>query len=148
MLLLLFFSTFMILVNVLGGPPGHKPNGGAKMVSIHSLSELERLKLQEAAYEELLARRFLSEFRPERGEQGRGVESSLWSEWTPLPPSRHRRERKSWGFRRVGGAPASFRTCSVLQDPGKLSKWKLQAFELRRSKRLVAPSHKLGRECV
>ncbi|XP_049622682.1 rho GTPase-activating protein 36 [Suncus etruscus] len=66
MLLLLFFSTFMILVNVLGGPPGHKPNGGAKMVSIHSLSELERLKLQEAAYEELLARRFLSEFRPER----------------------------------------------------------------------------------
>ncbi|VTJ84574.1 Hypothetical predicted protein [Marmota monax] len=37
-----------------------------KMVSIHSLSELERLKLQETAYHELVARHFLSEFRPDR----------------------------------------------------------------------------------
>ncbi|EPY73649.1 hypothetical protein CB1_002657001 [Camelus ferus] len=36
------------------------------MISIHSLSELERLKLQETAYHELVARQFLSEFKPER----------------------------------------------------------------------------------
>ncbi|KAK2083845.1 Rho GTPase-activating protein 36 [Saguinus oedipus] len=36
------------------------------MVSIHSLSELERLKLQETAYRKLVARHFLSEFKPER----------------------------------------------------------------------------------
>ncbi|KAL1766938.1 rho GTPase-activating protein 36 isoform X1 [Sigmodon hispidus] len=36
------------------------------MVSIHSLSELERLKLQETAYHELVARHFLSEFKPDR----------------------------------------------------------------------------------
>ncbi|XP_058906911.1 rho GTPase-activating protein 36 isoform X1 [Kogia breviceps] len=36
------------------------------MISIHSLSELERLKLQETAYHELVARHFLSEFKPER----------------------------------------------------------------------------------
>ncbi|XP_068819046.1 rho GTPase-activating protein 36 isoform X2 [Capricornis sumatraensis] len=53
-------------VNVLGGAPGHNPNRRAKMISIHSLSELERLKLQEAAYHELVARQFLSEFKPER----------------------------------------------------------------------------------
>lgn len=38
------------------------------MISIHSLSELERLKLQETAYHELVARHFLSEFKPDRGE--------------------------------------------------------------------------------
>ncbi|KAI4545055.1 hypothetical protein MG293_005321 [Ovis ammon polii] len=53
-------------VNVLGGAPGHNSNRRAKMISIHSLSELERLKLQEAAYHELVARQFLSEFKPER----------------------------------------------------------------------------------
>ncbi|XP_077002708.1 rho GTPase-activating protein 36 isoform X2 [Tamandua tetradactyla] len=36
------------------------------MISIHSLSELERLKLQETAYHELVARHFLSEFNPDR----------------------------------------------------------------------------------
>ncbi|XP_037677689.1 rho GTPase-activating protein 36 isoform X3 [Choloepus didactylus] len=36
------------------------------MISIHSLSELERLKLQETAYHELVARHFLSEFDPDR----------------------------------------------------------------------------------
>ncbi|XP_055986265.1 rho GTPase-activating protein 36 isoform X1 [Sorex fumeus] len=66
MLFLILFSAFMFLVNVLGGAPGQNPDGGAMMVSIHSLSELERLKLQETAYQELVARRFLSEFRPER----------------------------------------------------------------------------------
>ncbi|XP_007517090.1 rho GTPase-activating protein 36 isoform X2 [Erinaceus europaeus] len=53
-------------VNVLGGAPGHNPEHRTKMISIHSLSELERLKLQETAYHELVARRFLSEFKPER----------------------------------------------------------------------------------
>ncbi|XP_058514883.1 rho GTPase-activating protein 36 isoform X1 [Ochotona princeps] len=53
-------------VSVLGGAPGHNPDRRAKMVSIHSLSELERLKLQETAYHELVARHFLSEFKPDR----------------------------------------------------------------------------------
>uniref|UniRef100_A0A8C2UKR9 Rho GTPase activating protein 36 n=1 Tax=Chinchilla lanigera TaxID=34839 RepID=A0A8C2UKR9_CHILA len=53
-------------VSVLGGAPGHNPDHKMKMVSIHSLSELERLKLQETAYQELLARHFLSEFEPNR----------------------------------------------------------------------------------
>ncbi|KAI5938360.1 rho GTPase-activating protein 36 isoform X3 [Manis javanica] len=53
-------------VNVLGGAPGHNPDRRTKMISIHSLSELERLKLQETAYHELVARHFLSEFKPER----------------------------------------------------------------------------------
>uniref|UniRef100_A0A2K6EQD1 Rho GTPase activating protein 36 n=1 Tax=Propithecus coquereli TaxID=379532 RepID=A0A2K6EQD1_PROCO len=53
-------------VNVLGGAPRHNPDGRVKMVSIHSLSELERLKLQEIAYHELVARHFLSEFKPDR----------------------------------------------------------------------------------
>ncbi|XP_013007846.1 rho GTPase-activating protein 36 isoform X5 [Cavia porcellus] len=53
-------------VSVLGGAPGHNPDHKMKMVSIHSLSELERLKLQETAYQELVARHFLSEFKPNR----------------------------------------------------------------------------------
>nr|XP_035942836.1 rho GTPase-activating protein 36 isoform X1 [Halichoerus grypus] len=53
-------------VNVLGGAPGHNPDRRTKMISIHSLSELERLKLQETAYHELVARHFLSEFKPDR----------------------------------------------------------------------------------
>uniref|UniRef100_G3SRI4 Rho GTPase activating protein 36 n=1 Tax=Loxodonta africana TaxID=9785 RepID=G3SRI4_LOXAF len=53
-------------VSVLGGAPGHNPDRRTKMISIHSLSELERLKLQETAYHELVARHFLSEFDPER----------------------------------------------------------------------------------
>ncbi|KAF6389642.1 Rho GTPase activating protein 36 [Rhinolophus ferrumequinum] len=53
-------------VNVLGGAPGHNPDHKTKMISIHSLSELERLKLQETAYHELVARHFLSEFKPDR----------------------------------------------------------------------------------
>ncbi|XP_069319678.1 rho GTPase-activating protein 36 isoform X2 [Eulemur rufifrons] len=53
-------------VNVLGGAPGHNPDRRMKVVSIHSLSELERLKLQETAYRELMARHFLSEFKPDR----------------------------------------------------------------------------------
>ncbi|XP_058514884.1 rho GTPase-activating protein 36 isoform X2 [Ochotona princeps] len=64
--LLLLFSAFIFLVSVLGGAPGHNPDRRAKMVSIHSLSELERLKLQETAYHELVARHFLSEFKPDR----------------------------------------------------------------------------------
>ncbi|XP_033272098.1 rho GTPase-activating protein 36 isoform X3 [Orcinus orca] len=56
----------LFLVNVLGGAPGHNPDRRTKMISIHSLSELERLKLQETAYHELVARHFLSEFKPER----------------------------------------------------------------------------------
>ncbi|KAB0395131.1 hypothetical protein E2I00_013319 [Balaenoptera physalus] len=63
---LLLLSAFIFLVNVLGGAPGHNPDRRTKMISIHSLSELERLKLQETAYHELVARHFLSEFRPER----------------------------------------------------------------------------------
>ncbi|KAJ1058133.1 hypothetical protein K5549_015730 [Capra hircus] len=59
---LLLLSALIFLVNVLG----HNSNRRAKMISIHSLSELERLKLQEAAYHELVARQFLSEFKPER----------------------------------------------------------------------------------
>ncbi|XP_006862881.1 PREDICTED: rho GTPase-activating protein 36 isoform X2 [Chrysochloris asiatica] len=53
-------------VSVLGGAPGHNPDHRTKMISIHSLSELERLKLQETAYHELVARHFLSEFNPNR----------------------------------------------------------------------------------
>ncbi|XP_023612269.1 rho GTPase-activating protein 36 isoform X1 [Myotis lucifugus] len=63
---LLLMSAFIFLVNVLGGAPGHNPDRRTKMISIHSLSELERLKLQETAYHELVARHFLSEFKPER----------------------------------------------------------------------------------
>ncbi|KAM5128440.1 rho GTPase-activating protein 36 isoform 1-T1 [Callospermophilus lateralis] len=63
---LLLLSAFIFLVSVLGGAPGHIPDRRMKMVSIHSLSELERLKLQETAYHELVARHFLSEFRPDR----------------------------------------------------------------------------------
>ncbi|KAM5221741.1 rho GTPase-activating protein 36 isoform 2-T2 [Ctenodactylus gundi] len=53
-------------VSVLGGAPGQKPDRRTKMVSIHSLSELERLKLQETAHRELVARHFLSRFKPGR----------------------------------------------------------------------------------
>ncbi|XP_038171796.1 rho GTPase-activating protein 36 [Arvicola amphibius] len=53
-------------VSVLGGAPGQNRDRKMDMVSIHSLSELERLKLQETAYHELLARNFLSEFKPDR----------------------------------------------------------------------------------
>ncbi|XP_049729365.1 rho GTPase-activating protein 36 isoform X1 [Elephas maximus indicus] len=63
---LLLLSAFIFLVSVLGGAPGHNPDRRTKMISIHSLSELERLKLQETAYHELVARHFLSEFDPER----------------------------------------------------------------------------------
>ncbi|XP_045708219.1 rho GTPase-activating protein 36 isoform X1 [Phyllostomus hastatus] len=63
---LLLLSAFIFLVNVLGGAPGHNPDRRMKMVSIHSLSELERLKLQETAYHELVARHFLPEFKPDR----------------------------------------------------------------------------------
>ncbi|KAM8753532.1 rho GTPase-activating protein 36 [Rhynchonycteris naso] len=63
---LLLLSAFIFLVNVLGGAPGHNPDRRTKMISIHSLSELERLKLQETAYHELVARNFLSEFNPDR----------------------------------------------------------------------------------
>ncbi|XP_036160932.1 rho GTPase-activating protein 36 isoform X1 [Myotis myotis] len=63
---LLLISAFIFLVNVLGGAPGHNPDRRTKMISIHSLSELERLKLQETAYHELVARHFLSDFKPER----------------------------------------------------------------------------------
>ncbi|XP_075395378.1 rho GTPase-activating protein 36 isoform X2 [Tenrec ecaudatus] len=55
-------------VRVLGGAPGHNPDRRSKMISIHSLSELERLKLQETAYQELVARHFLSEFDPDRAQ--------------------------------------------------------------------------------
>ncbi|XP_055123717.1 rho GTPase-activating protein 36 isoform X1 [Symphalangus syndactylus] len=63
---LLLLSAFIFLVSVLGGAPGHNSDRKTKMVSIHSLSELERLKLQETAYHELVARHFLSEFKPDR----------------------------------------------------------------------------------
>nr|XP_004654024.1 rho GTPase-activating protein 36 isoform X2 [Jaculus jaculus] len=63
---LLLLSAFIFLVSVLGGAPGHNPDRRMNMVSIHSLSELERLKLQETAYRELVARHFLSEFKPDR----------------------------------------------------------------------------------
>ncbi|GAB1302763.1 Rho GTPase-activating protein 36 [Apodemus speciosus] len=53
---------------VLGGAPGQNPDCRMDMVSIHSLSELERLKLQETAYHELVARHFLPEFKPDRAE--------------------------------------------------------------------------------
>ncbi|XP_028620851.1 rho GTPase-activating protein 36 isoform X1 [Grammomys surdaster] len=53
-------------VSVLGGAPGQNPDSRMDMVSIHSLSELERLKLQETAYHELVARHFLAEFKPDR----------------------------------------------------------------------------------
>ncbi|ELK12160.1 Putative Rho GTPase-activating protein FLJ46335 [Pteropus alecto] len=61
---LLLLSAFIFLV--LGGAQRHNPEGKTKMISIHSLFELERLKLQETAYQELEARHFLSEFRPDR----------------------------------------------------------------------------------
>lgn len=81
---LLLLSAFIFLVNVLGGAPGHNPDRRTKMISIHSLSELERLKLQETAYHELVARHFLSEFKPERGEQYPGMwHPRLRAEWTP-----------------------------------------------------------------
>ncbi|XP_054432940.1 rho GTPase-activating protein 36 isoform X1 [Pteronotus mesoamericanus] len=64
--LLLLLCAFIFLVNVLGGAPGHNPERRTKMISIHSLSELERLKLQETAYHELVARHFLPEFKPDR----------------------------------------------------------------------------------
>lgn len=53
-------------MSVLGGAPGQNSDRSMDMVSIHSLSELERLKLQETAYHELVARHFLSEFKPDR----------------------------------------------------------------------------------
>lgn len=65
---LLLLSAFIFLVSVLGGAPGQNSDRSMDMVSIHSLSELERLKLQETAYHELVARHFLSEFKPDRGE--------------------------------------------------------------------------------
>ncbi|XP_049987265.1 rho GTPase-activating protein 36 isoform X2 [Alexandromys fortis] len=65
-LLLLLLSAFIYLVSVLGGDPGQNPDDRMDVVSIHSLSELERLKLQETAYHELVARHFLSEFKPDR----------------------------------------------------------------------------------
>nr|XP_048306250.1 rho GTPase-activating protein 36 [Myodes glareolus] len=65
-LLLLLLSAFIFLVSVLGGAPGQNPDRKMDMVSIHSLSELERLKLQETAYHELVARHFLSDFKPDR----------------------------------------------------------------------------------
>uniref|UniRef100_A0A8C9JG97 Rho GTPase-activating protein 36 n=1 Tax=Panthera tigris altaica TaxID=74533 RepID=A0A8C9JG97_PANTA len=64
----IFFDAMVTSVNVLGGAPGNNPDRRTKMISIHSLSELERLKLQETAYHELVARHFLSEFKPDRGE--------------------------------------------------------------------------------
>ncbi|XP_021043972.1 rho GTPase-activating protein 36 isoform X4 [Mus pahari] len=64
--LLLLLSAFIFLVSVLGGAPGQNSDRSMDMVSIHSLSELERLKLQETAYHELVARHFLSEFKPDR----------------------------------------------------------------------------------
>lgn len=76
---LLLLSAFIFLVNVLGGAPGHNPDRRTKMISIHSLSELERLKLQETAYHELVARHFLSEFKPDRGE--------LPGAWRPRLPA-------------------------------------------------------------
>ena len=80
---LMLLSALIFLVNVLGGAPGHKANRRAKMISIHSLSELERLKLQETAYHELVARQFLSEFKPDRGEQYPGMwHPRLRAEWT------------------------------------------------------------------
>lgn len=66
--LLLLLSAFIFLVYVLGGAPGQNPDCRMDMVSIHSLSELERLKLQETAYHELVARHFLPEFKPDKGE--------------------------------------------------------------------------------
>ncbi|CAH6780279.1 Arhgap36 [Phodopus roborovskii] len=54
------------MMSVLGGAPGQNPDRRMDMVSIHSLSELERLKLQETAYHELVARHFLSQFKPDR----------------------------------------------------------------------------------
>ncbi|XP_010617100.1 rho GTPase-activating protein 36 isoform X1 [Fukomys damarensis] len=63
---LLLLSAFIFLVSVLGGAPGQSPDHKKKMVSVHSLSELERLKLQETAYQELLVRHFLSDFKPNR----------------------------------------------------------------------------------
>lgn len=63
---LLLLSAFIFLVSVLGGAPGQNSDRSMDMVSIHSLSELERLKLQETAYHELVARHFLSEFKPDR----------------------------------------------------------------------------------
>ncbi|XP_069895828.1 rho GTPase-activating protein 36 isoform X3 [Dipodomys merriami] len=65
---LLLLSALIFLVSVLGGAPRHNSDCRTKMVSIHSLSELERLKLEEAAYHELVARHFLSEFKPDRAE--------------------------------------------------------------------------------
>ncbi|EHB06861.1 hypothetical protein GW7_12767 [Heterocephalus glaber] len=55
-----------IRLSILGGAPGHGPDPQMKVVSIHSLSELERLKLQETAYQELRAKHFLSGFKPNR----------------------------------------------------------------------------------
>lgn len=63
---MLLLSAFIFLVSVLGGAPGQNSDRSMDMVSIHSLSELERLKLQETAYHELVARHFLSEFKPDR----------------------------------------------------------------------------------
>ncbi|XP_004860125.1 rho GTPase-activating protein 36 isoform X3 [Heterocephalus glaber] len=63
---LLLLSAFIFLVSILGGAPGHGPDPQMKVVSIHSLSELERLKLQETAYQELRAKHFLSGFKPNR----------------------------------------------------------------------------------
>lgn len=75
------------------------------MISIHSLSELERLKLQETAYHELVARHFLSEFKPDRGELARNVASPPSGERTPG------RDGPSGGSRRVGEAPAQVPWC-------------------------------------
>lgn len=82
------------------------------MISIHSLSELERLKLQETAYHELVARHFLSEFRPDRGEPARSAASPPSGERTP---GRH---GQSLGSRRVGGAPAPVAGAQPAEEAG------------------------------
>lgn len=93
------------------------------MISIHSLSELERLKLQETAYHELVARHFLSEFKPDRGEPApeRGVPAFERAD----PPGR---TGPSLGSRRVGGAPAWSRPRSVPLEPGPPRKQELKGF--------------------
>lgn len=82
------------------------------MISIHSLSELERLKLQETAYHELVARHFLSEFKPDRGEPARSVASPPSGERTPG------RDGQSLGPRRVGGAPAPIAGAQTTEEAG------------------------------
>lgn len=91
------------------------------MISIHSLSELERLKLQETAYHELVARQFLSEFKPDRGKQYPALECGILALPRVDPPGQ---DGASWGS--GGGGAGTILVSDLVGSPGDLRKRELK----------------------